>query len=251
VLPGAVTDELVEGLVLSSRISRRGQSCSAGSRLFLHRDVPDEVLARLSERLGSMEVGNPLDEGSDIGAVVNETPIGSIRQGVPGGRAGYPARRAGQVAAEQRAAGRGVVPRAHAVLRGDNSFRLAREEIFGPVVVAIAWDDVVRMANDTAYRMGAYVWSRDIDAVITTAHRPEAGWVQVNQGGDWWPASPTAATSRAASAGRSPSMACSPAPPHTKQVNVRLGHGATPVARTGPCARMATRRRRLTPRDRW
>jgi aldehyde dehydrogenase (NAD+) len=38
---------------------------------------------------------------------------------------------------------------------------------------------------------------------------------------------------------------------HTKQVNVRLGHGATPVARTGPCARMATRRRRLIPRDRW
>jgi aldehyde dehydrogenase (NAD+) len=227
VLPGAVTDELVEGLVLSSRISRRGQSCSAGSRLFLHRDVPDEVLAQLSERLGSMEVGNPLDEGSDIGAVVNETPIGSIRQGVPGGRAGYPARRAGQVAAEQRAAGRGVVPRAHAVLRGDNSFRLAREEIFGPVVVAIAWDDVVRMANDTAYRMGAYVWSRDIDAVITTAHRPEAGWVPVNQGGG---------------------LVAGQSYGGYKQ---RHRPGATPVARTGPCARMATRRRRLIPRDRW
>src|SRR3712207_9352975 len=66
----------------------------------------------------------------------------------------------------------------------DNSFRLAREEIFGPVVVAIAWtdvDDVVRMANDTAYGLGAYVWSSDIDLAITTAHRLEAGWVQVNQ----------------------------------------------------------------------
>jgi aldehyde dehydrogenase (NAD+) len=67
-----VTDELIEGLVLSSRISRQGQSCIAGSRLYLHRDVHDEVLARLSERLGSMKDRDPLNEASDIGAVINQ-----------------------------------------------------------------------------------------------------------------------------------------------------------------------------------
>ena len=67
-----------------------------------------------------------------------------------------------------------------------NDFRLAREEIFGPVLVAIPWkdvDDVIRMANDSSYGLAAYVWSHDLDRAVTTANRIEAGWVQVNQGG--------------------------------------------------------------------
>lgn len=68
----------------------------------------------------------------------------------------------------------------------DNTFRLSREEIFGPVVMAIPFtdtDEVVRMANDSAYGLAAYVWSQDVNQAIDTAHRLEAGWVQVNQGG--------------------------------------------------------------------
>ena len=64
-------------------------------------------------------------------------------------------------------------------------WRLAREEIFGPVLVAIRWDDVddaVRMTNDSHYGLAAFVWSRDIGQALRTAHRVEAGWVQVNQG---------------------------------------------------------------------
>jgi aldehyde dehydrogenase (NAD+) len=79
VFPGAVSDELIDGLVASSRITRQGQSCTAGSRLYLHRDVHDEVLARLAERLGALRVGDPLDEASDIGAVINQTQFDSIR----------------------------------------------------------------------------------------------------------------------------------------------------------------------------
>ncbi len=58
VFPGEVTDELVEGLVSSSRVTRQGQSCTAGSRLYLHRDVHDEVLARLADRLGALKIGS-------------------------------------------------------------------------------------------------------------------------------------------------------------------------------------------------
>ena len=66
-----------------------------------------------------------------------------------------------------------------------NDWRLAREEIFGPVLVAIPWedlDDAVRMTNDSHYGLAAFVWSRDIGQALRTAHRIEAGWVQVNQG---------------------------------------------------------------------
>ena len=64
-------------------------------------------------------------------------------------------------------------------------WRVAREEIFGPVLVAIPWSDeaeVLRMANETHYGLAAYVWTRDIGKALRTAHAIDAGWVQVNQG---------------------------------------------------------------------
>jgi betaine-aldehyde dehydrogenase len=66
-----------------------------------------------------------------------------------------------------------------------NDWRLAREEIFGPVLVAIPWTDeadAIRMANDSHYGLAAYVWSHDIGRALRTAHAIESGWVQVNQG---------------------------------------------------------------------
>jgi acyl-CoA reductase-like NAD-dependent aldehyde dehydrogenase len=66
-----------------------------------------------------------------------------------------------------------------------NDWRLAREEIFGPVLVAIPWSneaDAIRMANDSHYGLAAYVWSHDIGRALRAAHAIEAGWVQVNQG---------------------------------------------------------------------
>jgi len=66
-----------------------------------------------------------------------------------------------------------------------NDWRLAREEIFGPVLVAIPWTDeadVIRMANDTHYGLAAYVWCNDIAKAIRTAHSIDAGFVQINQG---------------------------------------------------------------------
>jgi aldehyde dehydrogenase (NAD+) len=70
--------------------------------------------------------------------------------------------------------------------RADNSWRLAQEEIFGPVMVVIPWrdeDEVLAMANDSSYGLGAYIWCHDLDRALTAAARIESGWIQVNQGG--------------------------------------------------------------------
>jgi acyl-CoA reductase-like NAD-dependent aldehyde dehydrogenase len=66
-----------------------------------------------------------------------------------------------------------------------NDWRLVREEIFGPVLVAIPWRDefdAIRMANDNHYGLAAYVWTHDIGSALRMAHAIESGWVQVNQG---------------------------------------------------------------------
>ena len=92
-----------------------------------------------------------------------------------------------------------------------NDWRIAREEIFGPVMVAIPWDDerdAIRMANDTHYGLAAYVWTHDIGKALTTAHAIESGgsrstraWVSLRD-------IPTAASSRAGSAASFRSKAC-------------------------------------------
>jgi aldehyde dehydrogenase (NAD+) len=187
VFPDAVDDDLIDGLLFSSRFQRQGQSCTAGSRLFLHEDIYDEVLERLVVKLGAMKVGNPLDEASDMGAVINAKQHAAIDEYLVEGR----------TSGDMTVALGGSAPTDGELTEGfyhvptifsgaSNEFRLAREEIFGPVLVAIPWkdmDDVVRMANDSNYGLAAYVWSHDLDNALNTAHRVEAGWVQVNQGG--------------------------------------------------------------------
>ena len=187
VFPDAVGDDLIDGLLLASRFTRQGQSCTAGSRLFLHEDIYDEVLEKLVARLGALKVGDPLDEATDMGAVINNSQFTQISKYLHDGRANAAMKveLGGEVPSDgPLTKGYYHVPTVFS--GGQNEFRLAQEEIFGPVLVAIPWrdvDDVVRMANDTHYGLAAYVWSHSLDQALTTAHRIEAGWVQVNQGG--------------------------------------------------------------------
>jgi aldehyde dehydrogenase (NAD+) len=187
VFPDAVDDELIDGLLLASRFARQGQSCTAGSRLFLHEDVYDEVLERLVAKLGAMKVGDPLDEASDMGAVINAKQHASIDEFLAEGRASSDMRVAlGGSAPTEGPLTEGFYHLPTVFAGARNEFRLAREEIFGPVLVAIPWrdvDDVVRMANDSNYGLAAFIWSHDLDSAINTANRVEAGWIQVNQGG--------------------------------------------------------------------
>ncbi|MDJ0355962.1 aldehyde dehydrogenase family protein [Paenarthrobacter sp. PH39-S1] len=187
VFPDAVDDELIDGLLLASRFTRQGQSCTAGSRLFLHEDIHDEVMDKLVARLGALKVGDPLDEATDMGAVINNKQFTQISSYLSEGRStpGMTTALGGEAPSEgPLLAGYYHLPTIFSGAK--NEFRLAQEEIFGPVLVAIPWhdtDDVVRMANDTHFGLAAYVWSHNLDNALNTAHRLEAGWVQVNQGG--------------------------------------------------------------------
>jgi len=187
VFPDAVDDELIDGLLAASRFTRQGQSCTAGSRLFLHEDIYEEVLERLVARLGALKVGDPLDEATDMGAIINNNQFNQISSYLEEGRSNNDLTVAlgGNIPTEgPLTEGYYHLPTVFGGVRND--FRLAQEEIFGPVLAAIRWkdiDEVVAMANDSHYGLAAYVWSHNLDNALNTAHRVEAGWVQVNQGG--------------------------------------------------------------------
>lgn len=180
-------DELYTGLFLASRFTRQGQSCTAGSRLYVHADIFDEVVGTLSAKLGSLKVGDPLEEASDMGAIINAKQHSAISGFLQEGRS-TPGMQAviGGSDPQEGPLTQGYYHLPTLFTGARNDFRIAREEIFGPVLVAIPWrstEEVVAMANDTNYGLAAYVWSHNLDDALTTAHRLEAGWVQVNQGG--------------------------------------------------------------------
>ncbi|MBT2248204.1 aldehyde dehydrogenase family protein [Arthrobacter sp. BHU FT2] len=185
VFPGTVDDDLLNGLLAASRFTRQGQSCTAGSRLFLHEDIHDEVLEGLVKKLGALKVGNPLDEATDMGAIINKNQHMQISQYLDDGRSVMEAALGGYTPADGPLS-EGYFHLPTVFTGGRNEFRLAQEEIFGPVLVTIPWrdtDEVIRMANDSHFGLAAYVWSNDLNEALNTAHRIEAGWVQINQGG--------------------------------------------------------------------
>jgi aldehyde dehydrogenase (NAD+) len=186
VWPDAADDATVDGILTGMRFTRQGQSCTAGSRLFLHEDVYDDVLDRVVTKLKGLVVGDPLDERTDMGALINQTQYDKVCEYVREGldRPGIVTALDGAAQVPSGLDGYYLGP---TVFSGaDNNWRLAREEIFGPVMVVIPWRDeqeVLAMANDSHYGLAAYLWCHDLDRALSAASRIEAGWVQVNQGG--------------------------------------------------------------------
>jgi 3-hydroxyisobutyrate dehydrogenase len=186
VFPDSDDERTVEGVIAGMRFTRQGQSCTAGSRLFLHESIVDSFLDKLVRRLGALRVGDPLDEATDMGSIINRRQFdrvcsyiddGMRQPGVRVALGGVP-ERDGELAG-------GWFVRPTVLANVSNDWRVAREEIFGPVLAVIPWSDekeAVRMANDSHYGLAAYVWCRDVTKALRTAHAIESGWVQVNQG---------------------------------------------------------------------
>jgi aldehyde dehydrogenase (NAD+) len=159
-----------------------GQACIAASRVLVPRRMQGDVVDGLVQRARSLTVGDPMDWASDLGPLITAAQLQRVSDHV-----------AGAVRDGARVACGGVrtphLPRGHyfdpTVLRDvDNSMRVARDEVFGPVTCVIAYDDeeeAVRIANDTPYGLAAAVWSQDIERAAEIAGRIRSGTVWLNE----------------------------------------------------------------------
>ncbi len=160
-----------------------GQVCSAGTRLLVQRPILDEFLAELTKRTEGIRVGPALDPASDEGPIVSETQLETVERYVGIGRdEGADVLTGGERAVVEGHEG-GFYYRPTILGNVKSGMRVAQEEIFGPVLVVIPFEeeaDAVAMANDSIYGLAGGVWSSDNGRAVKVAEQIRTGTVWIN-----------------------------------------------------------------------
>ncbi|ALJ16317.1 aldehyde dehydrogenase family protein [Sphingopyxis macrogoltabida] len=156
-----------------------GQMCIAGSRLYAHRKVFDQVVAGIADIGKAMTIGNGLDPATQIGPLISEKQLSQVGRYIEGARSAG----AEVVAGGGMPAGDGHFVEPTVFANVDSDMTIVREEVFGPVLVVTPFDDLddaVRQANDTRYGLAAGVYTSDLSQAHRLAARLEAGNIWVN-----------------------------------------------------------------------
>ncbi len=173
-------------------LSNAGQNCCAGSRLFVQRHVAQQVLETVVSTMERLRVGNGLDPETQIGPLVSHEQLSRVSGFVAAGQAaGAELLLGGVRPAGVPAGGFFLAPTVFGKVQDE--MELVREEIFGPVVCALEfddWDELIARANDTPYGLAAAIWTRDINKAHRFAQAIQAGTVWVNTYNMFDPAAP-------------------------------------------------------------
>jgi aldehyde dehydrogenase (NAD+) len=188
VFDDAAIDQAVEGIV-NGIYFNQGHVCCAGSRLLVQESIAEPLIGRLKRRLSTLRVGDPLDKNTDVGAINSRTQLDRIRELVASGEA--QGAELYQPACELPERGYWFPPTVFTNVA--QSFRIAQEEIFGPVLSVMTFrtpSEAIEKANNTAYGLSAGVWTEKGSRILWMAERLRAGVVWANTFNRFDPASP-------------------------------------------------------------
>jgi aldehyde dehydrogenase (NAD+) len=182
VFDDADLDAAVTGAAMAV-FQNSGQICSAGTRLYVQRSIYEEFVQRVAAYAKTLRVGDPLDPDTQLGPVVSEEQLSRITSYLEiGKKQGARALSGGERITEgQLGKGYYIAPTVFADVT--DNMRIAREEIFGPVISAMPFDtmeEVIGRANDSNYGLGSGVWSRNISTIHRVAHGLRTGTVWAN-----------------------------------------------------------------------
>jgi acyl-CoA reductase-like NAD-dependent aldehyde dehydrogenase len=185
VMPDADVRRAADGILRGLRLQRQGQSCSAGTRIYIHDDIYQKVIHRVIDVIPTFRIGDPLDDATQVGSIISKEQLARVERYVAlarstaggkvltgGARPSVPAFENGYFYSTTLIEG---LPRESDV---------CRDEIFGPVATVSRWndfDEVLGEANNTNYGLAAVIWTQNLARALEFVDRIEAGFVQVNQ----------------------------------------------------------------------
>jgi betaine-aldehyde dehydrogenase len=180
--PGEVADAAIAGM----NFTWCGQSCGSTSRAFLHRDIHDAVVERIDQRIGRFKPGLPTDPATTMGAIVSQAQLDRVMTYIESAKAEGARLVSGGRRPDDPGLARGFYVEATVFAGVAPTMRIAREEIFGPVLGILEWSEertMLEQVNAVEYGLTCSVWTNDVSTAHRAAMAVEAGFVWINEVG--------------------------------------------------------------------
>ncbi|MFP9191224.1 aldehyde dehydrogenase family protein [Natrialbaceae archaeon A-CW1-1] len=190
VFPDADLETAADGVIDSMNLTWQGQSCGSGSRLLVHENLYQPMIESITERISSLEIGDPFDRDNDIGSIVSEPQYEKVRAYIENAKEEGANVLTGGSPVETFDTGYFFKP---TLLEVTPEMTIANEETFGPVLSVIQWsdyDEMIDIANNVDYGLTASIWTENLDTAHRTTEKLEAGVVWVNHHGNHYLGAP-------------------------------------------------------------
>ncbi|MEA2953303.1 MAG: betaine-aldehyde dehydrogenase [Alphaproteobacteria bacterium] len=184
--PDADPVEVADAVIRGMNFTWCGQSCGSTSRAFLHEKIHDAVLDRVKERIKAFKPGMPTEPATTMGAIISKAQYERVMSYIDSAKSEGARVVAGGKRPDDPALADGFFVEATVFAGVTSSMKIAREEIFGPVLAVLKWNDEAKMlkeVNAVEYGLTASIWTNDLSTAHRTAMTVEAGYVWINEVG--------------------------------------------------------------------